>query len=91
MEVARGVVGAFRLLAMRRVRGTCGSGGPFRDGDPFLAEELGSGVVTPFRKAMIRPVGGIVDAQKKSPADLRRAHGRYKTRTCDLHDVNVAL
>jgi hypothetical protein len=29
--------------------------------------------------------------KKKSPAELRRAHGRYKTRTCDLHDVNVAL
>ena len=29
--------------------------------------------------------------QSKGPAGFRGAHGRYKTRTCDLHDVNVAL
>jgi hypothetical protein len=28
---------------------------------------------------------------KTPPQTIRGAHGRYKTRTCDLHDVNVAL
>ena len=27
----------------------------------------------------------------KNPADFPQGNGRYKTRTCDLHDVNVAL
>jgi hypothetical protein len=29
--------------------------------------------------------------QKKPEPQRGSGHGRYKTRTCDLHDVNVAL
>ena len=37
-------------------------------------------------------VSYFLDKQKKTPrGGIRGAHGRYKTRTCDLHDVNVAL
>ena len=36
----------------------------------------------------------LIRSQMLYPIELRaqlRIHGRYKTRTCDLHDVNVAL
>jgi hypothetical protein len=34
----------------------------------------------------------LIRSQMLYPIELRaRLDGRYKTRTCDLHDVNVAL
>jgi hypothetical protein len=34
----------------------------------------------------------LIRSQMLYPIELRaQADGRYKTRTCDLHDVNVAL
>ena len=41
---------------------------------------------------MIRPDGRSRGQENEfAPRDFRGANGRYKTRTCDLHDVNVAL
>ena len=66
MAAARGVVDALLLLTLRRCRGTYGGwDGAFRGGDPFLAEELGGDIVTPTRKAMIRPVGVMSTREKK--------------------------
>ena len=38
-----------------------------------------------IRSQMLYPV------ELWTPFPATRIHGRYKTRTCDLHDVNVAL
>jgi len=32
-----------------------------------------------------------VGRKKRPTSNTREAYGPYKTRTCDLHDVNVAL
>src|SRR2546421_12928354 len=52
-----------------------------------------------YGRNRLRIVGfRIADLNLSSPASIRNPHseirnrdGRYKTRTCDLHDVNVAL